>query len=456
MGSIHALVGENGAGKSTLMKLLFGLENPSQGEISIPKNLKVGMVHQHFMKANQLTALDHLLLDQKEFSLFKPVPKKSTEGKAIELMKKFGLTLDLQKNLRNLSVIEQQKLEIIRLLMQDCDVLIFDEPTAVLPDNEVHQFLDRMLTLKAEGKTQIFISHRLKEVRQVADDVTILRQGRVTWTGSMKQKTDQQIAELMVGGIPVQKSQKSNRSVSDQSWIQIKNISAPGLEKIQFQIFPGEILTLAGLDGNGQVPLIQFLADPSGLAIQNADSNNPVDYLFDGHSVLQASNFSLREKGLRFIGSDRLRDSVVPNMTATENLQLGLTKSDQDLESFSRRIIQALDITPARPDLPMKSYSGGNQQKWVVGREALSQTRLFLIAGYPTRGVDFNAKTRIHQILLQVADLGGSVLLVSSDLEEVLEISDRVLVMNKGAIAGELSKEQISEQAIAKLMAGVQ
>lgn len=438
------------------MKLLFGMENPSAGEISIPKNLKVGMVHQHFMKANQLTALDHLLLDQKDFSLCKPVPIKATKEKAFELMKKFGLSLDLQQNLKNLSVIEQQKLEIIRLLMQDCDVLIFDEPTAVLPNNEVDLFLDRMLTLKAEGKTQIFISHHLKEVRRTADDVTILRQGRVTWTGAMKDKTDEQIAELMVGGLVVQRSKKTNRTISELPWIQVKNISAPGLQNIQFQHFPGEILTLAGLDGNGQVPLMQFLADPSGLALNSLDSKEPADYLFDGHSVLQASNFRLREKGLRYIGPDRLRDSVVPAMTALENLQLGLTKTDEDLDSFSRRIIQTLDITPPRPDLPMKSYSGGNQQKWVVGREALSKTRLFLIAGYPTRGVDFNAKTRIHQILLQVAEQGGSVLLVSSDLEEVLQISDRVLVMNKGAIAGELTQEQISEEAIARLMAGVQ
>lgn len=465
-GEIHALLGENGAGKSTLMSVLFGLYQPEAGEIK--KNGKVvkinnpndatalgiGMVHQHFQLVDVFTVLDNIILGA-ETTKLGFLQKKEARKKVEALSEKYGLKVDLDARVENITVGMQQRVEILKMLYRDNEILIFDEPTAVLTPQEAEELFRFLREYVARGNAAIFISHKLKEVLAVSDRVTVIRDGKVVGTVRTRETSLEALARMMVGREVVLRVEKTPARPGEVV-LEVEGLEAPPrLKGVSFQVRSGEIVGIAGVEGNGQTELVEAL---TGL--------RP----FRGKALLlgrplPASARGVRDLGASHVPEDRLVRGLVLDFSVKENAVLGDQHrppfrgflgflDDRAAEAHARTLVEAYDVRPRSTALSARRFSGGNQQKIVVGRELLRGPRL-LVAAQPTRGVDVGAIEFIHKELVKARDQGLAVLLVSADLSEILALSDRILVMHGGRIVGELTPEEATEERLGLLMAGV-
>jgi ABC-type uncharacterized transport system ATPase subunit len=498
-GSIHALVGENGAGKSTAMKMLYGLVRPSSGEILVHGKVAdwrspsdaiahgIGMVHQHFMLAGTLGSLDNLLLGA-ERSFSRPtgvlesfLPIRKTQAR--ERLKLWGdpdqtskSSANLEKKrfdwdapVESLAVGIQQRLEILKLLYREAEILILDEPTAVLTPQEVQEFFAELRKLKAQGKTIIVITHKLKEVMAISDRITVLKAGRMTGEADTAQTSPQEIADWMVGrsvnlevsGQNFPKDQHTQLTASPPV-LRVQDLTLNRerhrLEKVSFEVAPGEVLGVAGVEGNGQSELIQAILHPGD---RDCLESGGVEIL--GKKVNTASSAQIRELGVGVIPEDRHHEGLLLDRPAWENFLLGLERSPEwnrsgllsrtQVKERAYAAMTALDVRPLDIEPLARSFSGGNQQKIIIARELYRKPKL-LIAAQPTRGVDVGAIELIHSKILEAKSQGMGVLLISSELDEILALSDRVLVMYQGRVVLSRPRGECTDAEIGLKMGG--
>lgn len=463
-GTIHAIVGENGAGKSTLMNVLFGIHQPDSGQIAIQgqvanilspidaRELRIGMVHQHFLQALQMTALEHVALDQYAHldasHWARTLDRISMMQKLTELSRQFQMPVNWDQLVERMGVGEQQRIEILKLLFFESDILILDEPTSVLTPQETIAFLEQLRGLRDKGKTILLITHKLKEVMAVADHVTVLRKGRTISTKPIQDCTLESIAADMIGSIS--KSEKIVRGSSDKNGIGCKwtRFTNSRLKNIDLGIHYGEILGVVGVEGNGQSDLIRSIIDTA------LGSNS--DFYFSGGLALSAQRIA-------YLPENRIEQGLIPSGSALENFLLGQDSAPKfkkffwinysKLRSVAQTFMHEFHVEPNDLELPMHHFSGGNQQKLVVARE-LSKTPDFIVAAHPTRGVDIGASELIHKKLMECRNTGAAVMLVSSDLDECLALSDRIAVIYEGRIQCILDRDQFDETLIGQKMTG--
>ncbi|WP_026175032.1 ABC transporter ATP-binding protein [Thermus igniterrae] len=465
-GEVLALVGENGAGKSTLMKIVYGLQPPDQGEMWVdgrpyrPKSPLdaiahgIGMVHQHFMLVEPFTVLENLVLGLEPGTpLF--LNLEEARKRATRLMEELGFQVPLDERIENLPVGLQQRVEILKALYREARILILDEPTAVLTPQEAEELFRFLRAYVQKGNAAIFISHKLKEVLEVSDRTTVIRDGRVVGTVRTKETSLEALARMMVGREVVLRVQKGPARPGEVV-LEVEGLEAPPrLKGVSFHVRAGEIVGIAGVEGNGQTELVEALA---GLRPHRGVARylgQPLPPLARG----------VRDRGVSHVPEDRHARGLVLDFSVGENAILGdqhrppfrgfLGFLDQAaVERHAQALVEGFDVRPRSTTLAARRFSGGNQQKIVVGRELLRRPRL-LIAAQPTRGVDVGAIEFIHQRLVEARDQGMAVLLVSADLSEVLSLADRILVMYGGRIVGELTPEEATEERLGLLMAGI-
>ncbi|MDO4983853.1 MAG: ABC transporter ATP-binding protein [Eubacteriales bacterium] len=471
-GEIHALLGENGAGKSTLMSVLFGLYQPEKGEIhkdgkkveiNSPNDataLHIGMVHQHFKLVDVFTVLDNIILgaeDTKRGFL----QKRAAREKVRELSERYGLRVDLDAKVEDITVGMQQRTEILKMLYRDNEILIFDEPTAVLTPQEIDELMQIMKNLAAEGKSILFISHKLNEIMTVSDRVTVLRKGKYVGTVETKDTDKQQLSNMMVGR-PVQLVVDKTPAKPTDVVLHVENMCVASkrhknnaVNNVTFDVRRGEIVCIAGIDGNGQT---EFVYGLSGL-----------EPLSGGRIVLngeEIENLSIRKRGINMshIPEDRHKHGLVLDFTLEQNMVLESYKDPRfanggfikfgSIREYSDKLIEQYDVRSGQGSLtPTRSMSGGNQQKAIIARE-LDRNKDLVVAVQPTRGVDVGAIEFIHKQLVTQRDAGKAILLISLELEEVLSLSDRILVMYEGEIVGELDPGKTTAQELGLYMAG--
>ncbi len=470
-GEVLAVVGENGAGKSTLMKIVYGLVKPDQGEIWVdgrPAQIKepgdaialgIGMVHQHFMLVDPFTVLENIILGA-EPTQGGQLNLAQARAEVEALMKDLEFSLPLDTPVEELPVGLQQRVEILKALYRKARILILDEPTAVLTPQEAEELFAFLRRYVAQGHAVIFISHKLAEVIQLSDRVTVIRDGKVVGTVRTPQTNVAELARMMVGReviLSVDKGPAQPREVA----LEVVNLSIPGKDKkhrlngVSFQVRSGEIVGIAGVEGNGQTELVEAI---TGLRPYEGS-------ILYGGQPLKPNARVVREWGLSHIPEDRNARGLVLDFTTRENLILGDHYRPPNagflgflhaeaIEQQAREIVERFDIRPRSTDLPARRYSGGNAQKIIVGRE-LSRKPKVLVAAQPTRGVDIGAIEFIHENIVKARDAGMAVLLVSADLNEVRSLADRILVMFEGRIMGELEASQASEEKLGLLMAGI-
>ncbi|WP_457588976.1 ABC transporter ATP-binding protein [Ensifer canadensis] len=475
-GTIHGIIGENGAGKSTLMSILFGLYHPDRGEIflngarsdiknpSTAIHAGIGMVHQHFMLVERMTALQNVVLGKEDGFWLKGGTGNVT-SKVQALQAQYGLHFPLDAVTRDLPVGVQQRIEILKALYRGAEVLILDEPTGVLTPGEVQELFKVFKDLKAQGKTVILITHKLQEILSVTDSVTVLRQGKSVGTYATAETDRMMLATLMVGRRPNAPPQAREprrpdiRVEVDQLSVR-DNLSIQRVFDLSFQIHAGEVLGIAGVAGNGQSELIAALA---GLASPMAGRIRLGS--LEMSADRPAHPEAIRENGVGHVPEDRHRLGMMKRWTAAENSILGLHRSGK-IDGVGKRIqptkvsrwcqdlMKKHDVRPADSELRFGLFSGGNQQKLVIGRELALSPDILLI-GQPTRGVDIGAIENIHAALLSERDKGKSVLLISVELEEVLALSDRILVMFEGRSMGIVGRADADEKLLGLMMAGL-
>ncbi len=469
LGEIHALVGENGAGKTTLMKILYGLYQPDTGEIRIRgKSMKlhprvaiqegIGMVHQHFMLISCFTVTENIILGQEKGRV---IDWKKRAEEVRELSCKYGLKIDPEARIEDLSVGEEQRVEILKALYRGAEVLILDEPTSVLSPPEVKQLFQTLQKLKEEGKAVILITHRLKEVFEVSDRVTVMKGGEVVGAVDTRETTEEELACLMIGRAILFKPPR-RRARPGKVILKLENVSAlssrrvPALCSLSLAVREGEILGVGGVEGNGQTELGEVIA---GL--------RPISQgkiILRDKDVSQYSARDMWEAGISHIPEDRLRWGIIEDYSIKENSILGQQFRGlysrwwgidfEAVRSLAERLIDQYSLQPQEPEIPVRLLSGGNQQRLVVGREMSKEPHL-LIASQPTRGVDVGAIEFIHRKFIEARDQGTAVLLISADLSELLALSDRLLIMYQGRIAGEINPDDTDEETISLLMTGV-
>jgi len=467
-GEIHALLGENGAGKSTLMNMLSGIYIPDSGHIYIdgrevkitsPRDaLKagVGMIHQHFKLVEVLTALENTLLGLKT-GIF--ANKKAQAARLRELMEQFQLDVSLNKYVFDMSVSEKQTLEILKTLYRGARILILDEPTAVLTPQETVRLFNIMRRMREQGCSVIFISHKMNEVMEIADRITVLRKGQTIATLNKKNTNPQELTELMVGR-PVDLSIKRIPKVSDKIVFQVKNLQAFSEDKIEilkdisFEIAQGEILGVAGIAGSGQKELCEALA---GLyPIKKGE------IIFKGENLAGKSpkEFITRGISMSFIPEDRLGMGLVANMDMVDNIllkqyhhQKGIFVRRKPAGAKAKEIIQKLDIRTPGIHEPVKNLSGGNIQKVLLGRELDSHPEL-LITAYPVRGLDINTCLKIYDILNEEKQKGVAILYIAEDLDSLLGLCDRIMVISGGEITGIVDARKATKEQLGLLMLG--
>ena len=461
-GTIHALVGENGAGKSTAMKILGGLYQPSEGELHVrgravslrsPQQalkLGIGMVHQHFMLGETFNSAENIGIGHENRPLYASFPEEKIRTRLESVASEMGFNMNWSLPISQLSLGDRQKLEILKLLYLDCQILILDEPTAVLTPQEVDGFLERLRVLRGKGKTLVLVTHKLREVFAVADEVSVLRQGTCVAHRQIGETNPNELSTLMVGH-PMENIPPRAPKPLGSTVLEVQHLTWPGhLFEFGFTLRQGQILGLAGVDGNGQHEIFQIL---SGLEIPS-DVRGSI--LFEGEEILHRDPFQRRRQGFGFLPEDRLREGFIEDFSILENFNLGGGSTSQPELSPSE--LQAFllehDIRPPWPHLRAGSLSGGNQQKMVVARE-LRQTPKILVAFHPTRGVDLGAARRIHSQLRSLADQGASVLLVSTELDELFGLCDELLVLYRGRIHGRFTPENWSESTVGLAMTGV-
>ena len=472
-GEIHALLGENGAGKSTLMSILFGLYKPEQGnifkngeEIKITgpndaTRLGIGMVHQHFKLVHNFTVLENIILGE-ETTKGGVIKLDEARNKITSLSKKYGLEVDLEKEIQDITVGMQQRVEILKMLYRENEILIFDEPTAVLTPQEIESLMQTMKGLVAEGRSILFITHKLDEIKQVADRCTVLRKGKYIGTVDVASSTKEELSEMMVGRKVVLSLEKKDANVGDRV-LDVKNLTMKGaagyknkLTDISFEVNKGEIVCIAGIDGNGQTDLVYAL---TGLAPSSSGSITMLGKDITKTKIRTRGNF-----GMAHIPEDRHKHGLILDYTLAYNaiLQRYFTPKFQkrgflrtnEIKPYADYLIKKYDIRAGRGfSTVTRSMSGGNQQKLIVGRE-IDRNPELLIAVQPTRGLDVGAIEFIHTELLKQRDEGKAILLVSFELEEVMNISDRIIVFYEGEIAANVKSDEVTYQELGLYMSG--
>ncbi|MGL5591790.1 MAG: ABC transporter ATP-binding protein [Metamycoplasmataceae bacterium] len=474
-GSIHALVGENGAGKSTLMSILFGIYKPTSGTIMLDgspilingpnqaNDLGIGMVHQHFKLVDSYTNFENIILGA-EFEKKGFIDRETSLAKIKLLQEKFGLNFDLNEMTSDALVVTQQKIEILKMLYRDAEILIFDEPTAVLTPKEIDEFLNILEFLKQNGKTILFITHKLWEVMKVSDEVTVIRHGKVVkHYETLEGITTTEIANWMVGeNVVYVKNQ--DHSHSNDVILKLENISAGNkLKNLSFEIHAGEILAIAGVAGNGQRDLEYIL---SGV-IQPKEGTILLKSRED-QSLQDITHYSSRKKNESFISiipEDRHKHGLVLDFEVNENSIIRSLYNERfvknsiiqkrEVRNFTNEIIEKFDVRGSRNgNAAARSLSGGNQQKAIVGREILTDHDL-IVAVQPTRGLDVGAINMIHDELLKEKANGKAILLISYELDEILALADTIAVMNQGEIVGIKNADNFERKEIGLLMAGL-
>lgn len=477
-GTIHGLVGENGAGKSTAMKILFGIYSPEEGEIFIrgKKNtiknpiqamkLGIGMVHQHFMLAPSETVLDNIILGHEPSTSLIFLNHPSARDELKKIAENYGLHFERwDAKVADLSVGEQQRVEILKLLYQKSEILILDEPTAVLTPQEVVELFKNLKRLKDEGKTIILISHKLKEVLEFTDNVTIMRRGEAVGTLKTSDADEDKLASMMVGRQVSFKVQGERKMVSNQALlkplVRVSNLSIASrtepLRKVSFELRPNEILGIAGVQGNGQTELLRYLSHPAKFPKAEGE------FSIHGSSMVLATPLDLRNQRVSLVPEDRLQEGLLLNQNMRENFLLGQHEDPRysktgllDLKNVSLAVeekIKEYDIRPTDSNILAGRMSGGNQQKLVIAR-ALDPSPEILWVAHPTRGVDVGAIEKIHAALLTQRNLGKAILLFSSELDELMDLSDRILVFYGGEIRAEFARNEFDAWAIGRVMGG--
>lgn len=474
-GEIHALLGENGAGKSTLVKMLYGSLQPTSGEIfwkgeavnitspSQARRLGIGMVFQHFSLFEALSVSENIAL-----SLSPDVSLSDVTQKAKDLSSKYGLPLNPEALIGDLSVGERQRVEIVRCLMQNPELIILDEPTSVLTPQESESLFKTLDILKSEGRSILFISHRLDEVRRLCDRATILRFGEISGTCDPKQETSASIARMMVGS-DVNLINKQASHSTNTVLLEISNLSqsaatpfAIALSNINLKIHAGEILGIAGVAGNGQSELFDAI---SGEILSTTQSNIQIR----DHKVGHLNINQRRKLGASFVPEERLGHGAVSQFQLSDNMLLARHKSDdvafqrfgkvgmvwrEMVEKATKRVCKVMDVRKADIDPMAGALSGGNLQKFIIGRE-LDRQPSVLVINQPTWGVDAGAAAHIRQSIVDLARSGSAVLIISQDLDEVFELSDRIAVMFDGSLSQILDADNTSREEVGLLMAGV-
>ncbi|MBB5702733.1 simple sugar transport system ATP-binding protein [Ochrobactrum daejeonense] len=476
-GEIHALLGENGAGKSTFVKMLFGALQPLDGEIvwkgqsvvihepAVARKLGIGMVFQHFSLFDSLTAAENIAL-----SLDRSLSLAEVAKRAREVGKTYGLPVDPQAHVGDLSVGERQRIEIVRCLLQEPDLIILDEPTSVLTPQEADRLFETLERLKAEGKSILYISHRLEEVKRLCDCATVLRHGKVVGHCDPRQETAASLARMMVGNdINVVARAPIAANVAGAPLFEIKGLSQPprgpfstALKDISLSVASGEVVGIAGVAGNGQG---EFFEAISGEVLQSA----PSALRIRGKDAGRLGISERRMMGAAFVPEERLGHGAVPGMTLTDNLFLSRYRTDaraflrggklklvaeSALRFAAKRIVERMDVRKSVENPPASALSGGNLQKFIIGRE-LDRAPSVMMVNQPTWGVDAGAAAHIRQALVDLARSGSAVLVISQDLDELLEISDRIAVMNHGHLSDPMPIAEVTLEKIGLLMGGI-
>lgn len=501
-GEIHALLGENGAGKSTLMSILFGLYQPDSGIIkkdgkevkitdpNVATSLHIGMVHQHFKLVEVYSVLDNIILGDepiKEYNfsaknkvlngflkgfsktitflnkhIFKVIDRKKAYDQVVKLSNQYGLFIEPNAKVQDITVGMQQRVEILKMLYRENDVLIFDEPTAVLTPQEISELMEIMKKLASEGKSILFITHKLNEIKEVADRCTVLRKGKCIGTVDVASVTKEELSEMMVGRkvqLIVDKTEAKPKGVvlKVENLVMIDKIhKTNAVNNVSFDVRKGEIVCIAGIDGNGQTDLVYGITGLEPIKSGKVYLNN-----------VDITNLSIRKRnkaGLAHIPEDRHRHGLVLDYSLEQNLVLQNYFEDRfqkagfikfkNIRKYADDLIEKFDIRSGQGSITVaRSMSGGNQQKAIVAREIDRNTDL-LIAVQPTRGLDVGAIENIHSRLVELRDADKAVLLVSLELDEVMSLSDRILVMHKGEIVGEFNPKEVTAQELGLYMAG--
>ena len=463
---IHCLLGENGTGKSTLMNILFGLYHPDSGEIYINEKkaaisnpndayeLGIGMVHQHFMLVNQLTVLENIILGKEAGGLF--LDRKENQRKVEELVTRFGFKINLQEKVENLSVGMKQRVEILKTLYRGADIIILDEPTAVLTPQEVEELFKILRQLKENGKTIIFITHKLNETMSLSDKITVIRKGMVVFrcdTGDTNEKElATQMVRRQVEAVVSKKDRKTGDVVLELKGVRLHERAG---ETISLTVRAGEILGIAGVDGNGQLELEEMIV-----------GNRKVtegSILIGGVPIEHMSVKERKDMGVGYIPSDRHKNAMIADFSITENFLLGYQDKPEycrkgfinyeRLKQDARQEVENFEIKVAGVDQAIGQLSGGNQQKVILGREISHDPKLMVVA-QPVRGLDIGAIERVHRTLLQLKEQGKAILLISAELSEVMNLSDRIAVFYEGEISAQFENGDYTKEEIGLFMAG--
>ena len=472
-GEIHALLGENGAGKSTLMSVLFGLYQPEAGQIrkngqvvkiNNPNDataLNIGMVHQHFKLVEVFSVLENIILGAED-TKYGFLQKREARAKVQALSEKYGLHVDLDAKVEDISVGMQQRTEILKMLYRDNEILIFDEPTAVLTPQEIDELMEIMRGFAKEGKSILFITHKLNEIMAVADRCTVLRKGKYIGTVNIADTNKQELSNMMVGR-PVQLQVQKGDANPGQTILSVTGLTVPSktskkdaVRDVSFDVHAGEIVCIAGIDGNGQSELVY--------GITGLEKASKGTITLCGKDISKSNIHSRSAAGLSHIPEDRHKHGLVLDDTLENNIvlqsyrdarfqKMGFIKKDA-VRAYAESIIEQYDVRSGQgPVTTARSMSGGNQQKAIIGRE-LDRENPLLIAVQPTRGLDVGAIEYIHSQLVAQRDAGKAVLLVSLELDEVMNLSDRILVMYEGEIVGQLDPKTTTLQELGLYMAG--
>jgi ABC-type uncharacterized transport system ATPase subunit len=476
-GAIHGLVGENGAGKSTLMSILYGYYRADGGEILLDGQaqhirtsqeairLGIGMVHQHFMLVENMTVLDNVMLGT-EGGFRLAAKRAATEAKLREICQRYRLDVDPLATIHDLSVGAQQRVEILKQIYRSANILILDEPTAVLTAQETESLFEILKLFKEQGKTIILITHKLQEILDITDTVTVMRGGRVVGAVQTAQTSKEELANMMVGR-PIENNLPRAPYNPGATVLEVRDLQLQDAQQVKlltdinFTLRAGEIVAIAGVSGNGQSELMEIL---SGMRLptsgQASFEGKPLP--FQRHDA-DGLPLAFRDLGIAHVPEDRLRDGVVKNFSVMQNTVLGYQDKLAnkwglfDFKHIAERctgLLKEFDVRPPNPELRIGLLSGGNQQKVVIAREVLAKPKLMLV-GQPTRGVDIGTIESIHTQLLALRDQGVAILLVSVELEEVRALADRILVMCGGRITGELKIDEFDTTRIGLLMGGM-
>jgi simple sugar transport system ATP-binding protein len=473
-GEIHALLGENGAGKTTLMNILYGLYQPDEGEIIVKgKPIKVhspidaiaagiGMVHQHFMLIPVFTVTENVILGDEDVRYGQVLDRRGASAKIRRLSEQYSLEVDPNAYVRDIPVGVQQRVEIIKLLYREADILILDEPSAVLTPQEIEGLFRIMHTLVEQGKSIIFITHKLKEVLEIADRITVIRRGKVIGSTTPQEADELKLAEMMVGRAVRLEVEKEEAKPGDVV-LQVEGLTVlddlfnVAVDDISFDVRSGEILGMAGVQGNGQTELVEAL---TGLRSAQSGKISLLE-----HEITNASPRKITEMGSAHVPEDRQQDGLLLAFSVADNLVMntyyqppfskGAVLQQKVILETANRLVKEFDIRTPNASVEAGSLSGGNQQKVIVARE-FSRPIKFLVASQPTRGLDVGSIEYIHKRIVQKRDEGCAVLLVSTELDEIMGLADRIAVMYRGKVIAVLPAKGATKEGVGLLMAGIQ